>query len=159
MSELLSLSVFQFLSVLSFLTSLLAVFRVGSVSFNRISHRFDADVTPQPPHIGVSSGKFHLWNWSGLPVSFSLGTLIGEDENEEKHAMGGYVGGNELMRINWQTSKQRPLLQIYDSRPPASMAKLIMSRHLQRKAFRMPRRHTPGSPRPPTPSRLIESAV
>ncbi|EMD36873.1 hypothetical protein CERSUDRAFT_114791 [Gelatoporia subvermispora B] len=131
MSELLSLSVFQLLSILSFLTSLLAVFRVGAGSFNRISHYLDGDVTHQTPHIGIGSGKSQLWNWTGLPVSFSLGALIGEDEHEEdKHAVGGYVGGGELMRMNWQIGRQRPLLQTYDARQPASMAKLIMTRHV-----------------------------
>ena len=70
-------SFLQILSVLSFFTSVLALVRVGSVSFHRLSHKFEA----QPQQMGVASdAKAPLWNWSG---SFSLGSLIGEDEEEE----------------------------------------------------------------------------
>ena len=106
MSELLSLSVLQLLSVLSFLTSVLAVVCVGSGSLHRLAHRVDPGVdTPTPDMdldtMALTSGKHPLWNWSGLPVSFSLDTLIGE---EEKEPPTGYVGGTELTRMDWQVS-------------------------------------------------------
>ncbi|OBZ76032.1 hypothetical protein A0H81_03082 [Grifola frondosa] len=140
-SEFFSLSILQILSVLSFLTSILAVLRVGSGSLQ-----------------SVNSGK-HLWNWTGLPVSFSLGTLIGEEEQEEeKSTVGRYVGGSELVRMDWKVGRQRLVPTMHDSRLPLSMAKIIMSRHSQRRPMRLPRR-MPGMPRPTPPSRLMESFV
>ena len=142
MGDLFSLSFLQILSVLSFFTSVLALVRVGSVSLHRLSHKFEA----QPQQMGVASDpKAPLWNWSG---SFSLGSLIGEDEDEEVGTATGYTGGSELMRMNWQVSRPvtgvspvlswscAPLnfhlvhLPPQRSQPPISMAKLIMSRHV-----------------------------
>ena len=99
MSDLLSLSVLQLLSVFSFLTSVLAVVCVGSGSLHRLAHRVEPGVDAPAPEMSITSGKHPLWNWSGLPVSFSLDTLIGEDEEPQ-----GYVGGTELTRMDWQVS-------------------------------------------------------
>ncbi|RDX52435.1 hypothetical protein OH76DRAFT_1554144 [Lentinus brumalis] len=126
MSELLSLSVLQLLSVFSFLTSVLAVVCVGSGSLHRLAHRVEPGVDAAPD-MSITSGKHPLWNWSGLPVSFSLDSLIGEDEQEEPS---GYVGGTELTRMDWQVSRSQFVTPTYDSRAPMSMAKLIMSRHV-----------------------------
>ncbi|CAL1710167.1 unnamed protein product [Somion occarium] len=157
MSELLSLSVIQLLSIFSFFTSVFAVLRVGSGSFHRLSHKFESDVARPAADLNVGTAK---WSWSGLPVSFSLNTILGEDETKERshEALGGYTGGGQLVRMNWQTTKQHVPPSIYYQQTPISMAKLIMSRHSQRKPYRIPRR-TPGMPRPTPPSRLMESAV
>jgi len=159
MCDFLSLSVLQVLSVLSFLTSILAVLHVGAGPLHRLSHKFDAEVQ-SASQINLSAGKQPLWNWSGLPVSFSLGTLIGDDPREQgaEKGVGGYLSGSELMRMNWQVGRPRLGPQIYNSQAPLSMAKLIMTRHSQRRPLRLPRR-TPGMPRPTPPSRLFESAV
>ncbi|KAI0942918.1 hypothetical protein AcW1_002683 [Taiwanofungus camphoratus] len=160
MCEILSFSVFQVLSVLSFLTSIVAVLHVGVGLSHRLSHKFDSEVNSvHAPHISIDAEK-HLWNWNGLPVPFSLGTFIGEDARGQasRNSMGGYVGGAELVRMNWQAGRPRLGPPIYDAQPPLSMAKLIMSRHSQRRPFRPPRR-TPGMPRPTPPSRLMESVV
>ena len=152
MSDLLSLSVLQLLSVFSFLTSVLAVVCVGSGSLHRLAHRVEPGVDAPAPEMSITSGKHPLWNWSGLPVSFSLDTLIGEDEEPQ-----GYVGGTELTRMDWQVSRSRigvfpcptplvrpvsvscpsPVTQTYDSRAPMSMAKLIMSRHVSTQSGRV----------------------
>ncbi len=108
MGDLFSISILQILSVISFVTSILAVLRVGSVSLHRLSHKFEADVARPAPEMAV--GNPAKWNWSlsGLPVSFSIGTLIGEDEGEEhENGMGGYTGGTDLVRMDWQISRPR----------------------------------------------------
>ena len=104
MSDFLSLSVLQLLSVFSFLTSVLAVVCVGSGSLHRIAHRVEPGVDAPAPDMSITSGKHPLWNWSGLPVSFSIDTLIGEDDQEEQK---GYVGGTELTRMDWQVGRSR----------------------------------------------------
>lgn len=153
MSDLLSLSVFQVLSILSFLTSIFAVVRVGSGTLNRFSPRIDSDVGSSP-HMNIGAGKPQPWQWSSLPSSFSIGALIGEDERADvsKDPLPDYVGGSELVRMNWQVSKQRTgrchgsdclsalvaqcggpqfaVPPMYNSQPPLSMAKLIMSRQV-----------------------------
>lgn len=155
MGDLFSLSFLQILSVVSFFTSVLALVRVGSVSLHRLSHKFEA----QTQQMGVASDtKAPLWNWS-LGGSLSLGSLIGEDEEEEVGAAGGYTGGTDLMRMDWQGSS-RPLtvrLPPQYTQPPISMAKLIMQRHLQRKPNRYLRRVPSGSSRPAVSSRLTQS--
>ncbi|OSD01005.1 hypothetical protein PYCCODRAFT_1445940 [Trametes coccinea BRFM310] len=147
MSDVISFSLLQLISVFSFLTSVLAVVCVNSGSLQKLAHRVDSGVdSSSASDIAIAPGK-HLWNWSGLPVSFSIGSLLGEDEQTDA---AGYVGGSELSRMDWQ---------LPDSRVPISMAKLIMSRHMQRRPARLSRR-IPGMPRPPTPrSRLAESFV
>lgn len=105
MSEILSLSLLQLLSVFSFLTSVLAVVCVGSGSLHRLAHRVESGVDTPAPDMSITSGKSPLWNWSGLPVSFSLDSLIGEDEQLEEPK--GYVGGTELTRMDWQVSRSR----------------------------------------------------
>ena len=110
MSELLSLSVLQLLSVLSFFTSVLAVVCVGSGSLHKLAHRIEPGVDAPTPDMDLDMsltsgpGKHPLWNWSGLPVSFSLDSLIGEEEKEQPS---GYVGGTELTRMDWQVSAAR----------------------------------------------------
>jgi len=166
MSDFLSLSLFQILSVLSFLTSVLAIVRVGSGSLHRLSHRLDSDVARSPtemPSVG-GGGKTAVWSWSlsGLPTSFSLNTLIGDDESagEDGTDLEGLSGGSHVVTVNWQASKSRPASPtslLPNPHPPVSMAKLIMSRHTQRKHPRIPRR-MPGMPRPTPPSRLMHAA-
>ena len=154
MGDLMSLSVLQVLSVLSLLTSLFAVVRVGAGSLHRFSHKFEANLNRPPSEMNIADGKAPLWNWN-LGGSFSLGSLIGEDEEEEVGRNAGYTGGSDLMRMDWQVSRpvtgtsphrhhrvpqtsQRsplpPLLTVQIppqfSQPPISMAKLIMSRHV-----------------------------
>lgn len=102
MSDWFSLSVLQILSVLSFVTSLLAVVRVGAGSFHRLQHKFDASAADMNVAPEV---KLPMWNWkvSGLPVSFSLGSILGEDEQEETETgLAGYTGGSTLVRMDWQ---------------------------------------------------------
>ncbi|EED78327.1 predicted protein [Postia placenta Mad-698-R] len=125
-----SLSILQVLSVLSFLTSILAVLHVGAGPLHRLSSKFDADVHPAS-HLNLNVGKQHLWNWSGLPVSFSLSTFIGDESREQGSEKGvsGYMGGSDLVRMNWQVGRPRLVPQVYNSQPPLSMAKIIMSRH------------------------------
>ncbi|KAI0366520.1 hypothetical protein BV20DRAFT_971659 [Pilatotrama ljubarskyi] len=155
MSELFSLSVLQLLSVFSFLTSVLAVVCVGSGSLHKL--RLESGVeSPSASDVSITPGKHHLWTWSGLPAAFSIGSLIGEHDQDDNSA---YVGGSELSRMDWQVGRPRLVTQTFDSRAPMSMAKLIMSRHTQRRPTRLSRR-IPGMPHPPTPrSRLAESAV
>lgn len=109
MSDWFSLSVLQILSVLSFITSVLAVVRVGAGSLNRLQHKFEADVNQPASGMNVAASvKFPPWNWkvSGLPVSFSLGSILGEDESEEtEEAMGPYNGGSPLIRMDWQVTR------------------------------------------------------
>lgn len=119
MGDLFSLSLFQFLSILSFLTSLLAVVRVGSVSLHRFSQQhksFAADVPEPEMHTTMKLPSWSLnWGLSGLPVSFSLNTLIGEDEAQpemdEKRSIvqSGYTGGASLVRMpmDWQVNRTR----------------------------------------------------
>lgn len=104
MGDLMSLSVLQILSVLSFLTSLFAVVRVGAGSLHRFSHKFEANLNRPPSDMNIADGKAPLWNWN-LSGSFSLGSLIGEDEEEEVGRSGGYTGGSDLMRMDWQVSR------------------------------------------------------
>lgn len=108
MCEIMSLSILQVLSVLSFLTSILAVLHVGAGPLHRLSSKFDADVHPAS-HLNLNVGKQHLWNWSGLPVSFSLGTFIGDESREHGSEKGvsGYIGGSDLVRMNWQVGRPR----------------------------------------------------
>ncbi|KAI0786922.1 hypothetical protein C8Q75DRAFT_252876 [Abortiporus biennis] len=162
MSDLLSLSLFQLLSVISFLTSVFAVLRVGG-SLHKLSNRFEHDVAHSPTDL--PDGKSAMWNWSlsGLPVSFSLNTLIGDDEsvNDETKDLEGYSDGSQelVLPLDWKAPKSsnRALPPMQFTQPPASMAKLIMSRHVQRKGHRVPRR-MPGMPRPTPPSRLMHSS-
>lgn len=113
MSDLLSISLFQFLSILSLVTSVFAVVRVGSGSFHRLSHKFDSDVTRSVLNVG-SSPK---WSWSGLPMSFSLNTILGEDDRkehiQEELAVGGYTAGSQLVRMNWQAARPQGMLGAY----------------------------------------------
>ncbi|KAI0357715.1 hypothetical protein OH77DRAFT_1519085 [Trametes cingulata] len=125
MSELFSLSVLQLLSVFSFLTSVLAVVCVGSGSLHKL--RFESGVDSSASDMSITPGKHHLWTWSGLPAGFSIGSLIGENEQDDSS---GYVGGSELSRMDWQVGRPRLVTQTFDSRAPMSMAKLIMSRHV-----------------------------
>ncbi|KAI0329813.1 hypothetical protein GY45DRAFT_1324621 [Cubamyces sp. BRFM 1775] len=159
MSDVLSLSLLQLLSVFSFLTSVLAVVCVGSGSLQKLAHRVESGVdSPPASDMAINPGKHQLWNWSGLPVSFSIGSLIGEDEQQDPN---GYIGGSDLSRMDWQVSRPRTdiVTNTLDSRVPMSMAKLIMLRHVQRRPSRNSRR-IPGMLRPPTPrSRLAESFV
>lgn len=156
MGDIFSLSVLQILSVLSFLTSVLAVVCVGSGSLYRLSHKIEADVNQPPSEMNVAGAKVPLWNWS---ASFSLGSLIGDDDDEEVGGTPGYTGGSDLVRMDWHVSRPVRVIQPQPplAQPPVSMAKLIMSRHLQRKPAR-PRR-MPGMPRTTPPSRLTEAVA
>lgn len=149
MSEFLSLSVLQLLSVFSFLTSVLAVVCVGSGSLHKLRLESGVDSAPAS-EMSLAAGKHQPWSWGGLPVSFSINSLIGDDEVEEH--TDGYVGGSELARMDWQVERPRigastrlfacptvlisfcslppTVAQTFDSRGPMSMAKLIMSRHV-----------------------------
>ncbi|KAI0078052.1 hypothetical protein K474DRAFT_1706778 [Panus rudis PR-1116 ss-1] len=163
MTDFLSISLLQLLSVLSFVTSVFAVVRVGTGPLHRLSqHKFDWGITRSAVAMQDSAAATLKWSWNGLPVSFSLNTILGEDEEEGKESsatthLGGYSGGAQLVRMNWQTSKHVPPIT-YSSQTPISMAKLIMSRHSQRKPYRIPRKF-PGMPRSTPTSRLTESVV
>lgn len=102
MGDIFSLSVLQILSVLSFLTSVLAVVCVGSGSLYRLSHKIEADVNQPPSEMNVAGAKVPLWNWS---ASFSLGSLIGDDDDEEVGGTPGYTGGSDLVRMDWHVSR------------------------------------------------------
>ncbi|TDL27751.1 hypothetical protein BD410DRAFT_327877 [Rickenella mellea] len=71
-----------------------------------------------------------------------------------------YTGGHELVRMSWSSkpSFDRPLQTLYDAQKPLSMAKLIMSRHAQRRPPRLPLRRYPNVVAP-HPSRLMEEVV
>ena len=120
MGDLFSLSFLQIISILSFLTSVLAVVRVGSVSLHRLSQqqKWAADVPrPESDYTAQANLKLPSWslNWSlgGLPASFSIDSLIGEDDGQpqivEKSSVlhGGYNGGSPLSRMDWQLSRPR----------------------------------------------------
>ncbi|KAH9924992.1 uncharacterized protein BXZ73DRAFT_50186 [Epithele typhae] len=157
MSDFLSLSVLQLFSVVSFLTSVLAVLCVGSGSLHRIARPIQpgVDAPASDAMSSITSGKQPLWTWTGLPV-ISLDSLIGEEESVESQ---GYVGGTELTRMDWQVSRSPRIVTTYESRVPMSMAKLIMSRHSQRRPARQSRRMQ-GSLRPQAASsRLAESSA
>ncbi|KAH9834783.1 uncharacterized protein C8Q71DRAFT_124231 [Rhodofomes roseus] len=130
MFEILSFSVLQVLSVISFLTSILAVLHVGAGSLHRLSNKFEADLNL--PQLSLHTGKPHLWNWSGLPASFSLSSILGEESQEQSADEKGlrYMGGSDFSRVHWQVGRSRFGPQFYDSQPPLSMAKVIMSRHV-----------------------------
>lgn len=157
MGDWFSLSVLQILSLISFVTSVFAVVRVGSASLGRLQHKFEADVPHQTATNVVSSAKVPMWSWkvSGLPVSLSLGSILGEDEQDEgQDSMSGYSAGSTLVRMDWQLSRpassgmqslclcatavrlraHTPCLLVAPqprfSQPPLSMAKLIMTRHV-----------------------------
>ncbi|TCD67171.1 hypothetical protein EIP91_000397 [Steccherinum ochraceum] len=160
MSDLLSISLFQLLSVLSFLTSVVAVFRMGA-GFHRLQQfKFDSGAPAT-----VSQPVTRPWSWSGLPtVSFSINALIGEDEEVQRDAerelsVPSYSAGTELVRMNWRAEKSMSTLPpLSYAQPPLSMAKLIMSRHTHRKPYRIPRRSY-GSSRPTASSRLTQPVV
>ena len=87
------------------LDAVLAVVRVGSGSLHRFSNKFEAHLNQQTPEMNVAGdSKAPLWNWS-LGGSLSLGSLIGEDEDEELGKNGGYTGGSDLVRMNWQVAR------------------------------------------------------
>lgn len=106
MGDWFSLSVLQMFSIVCFV--LLAVARIGSVHLGRLQHKFEANVQ-QPAATVAASVKIPMWSWkvSGLPVSFSLGSLLGEDEEQDegKDGMVGYDGGSTLVRMDWQLSR------------------------------------------------------
>lgn len=106
MCELLSFSVLQVLSVLSFLTSIVAVLHVGAGSLHRLSHKFEADLNL--PQLSLNPGKPHLWNWS-VPASFSLSSILGEESQERAADEKGlrYMGGSDLVRVSWQVGRAR----------------------------------------------------
>ena len=108
MGDWFSLSVLQILSIVSFVTSLFAVARAGSVTLGRWQHKFEANIQ-QPAANVAASVKVPMWSWkvSGLPVSFSLGSILGEDEEQDegKDSMVGYHGGSMLVRMDWQLSR------------------------------------------------------
>ena len=104
MADLFSLSFLQILSVFSLLTSVFAVIRVGAGSIHRLSHKLEANLNRPPSQMNIAGEKTPLWNWN-LGGSFSLGSLIGEDEEEEVGGNRGYTGGSDLMRMNWPVSR------------------------------------------------------
>lgn len=107
MFDVLSLSVFQLLSILSLVTSVLAVLRMGTGSLHRLSHKFETSSVAQPS-TAMTAAK--TWSWSSLPASFSLNALIGEDEEvrdaEKELSVSGYSAGAELVRMDWRSEKQ-----------------------------------------------------
>ncbi|KIP10755.1 hypothetical protein PHLGIDRAFT_196459 [Phlebiopsis gigantea 11061_1 CR5-6] len=110
MADLFSLSFLQILSLLSFLTSVFAVVCVGAGSLHRLSHKLEANLNRPPSQMNIAGEKTPLWNWN-LGGSFSLGSLIGEDEEVEVGGARGYTGGSDLMRMNWQISK--PVTELF----------------------------------------------
>ena len=146
MFDFLSLSVFQLLSILSFVTSVLAILRMGTGSFHRLSPKFETSTVPQASAVMTAARQ---WSWSSLPSSFSLNALIGEDEEvkDTEKDLSGYSAGAELVRMDWRSDKpfsgmhvcscrptprsdSPPVSPVPYSQPPLSMAKLIMARHV-----------------------------
>ncbi len=112
MSDFLSLSLFQLLSVLSFLTSVIAVLRLGPGSLHRFSHKYEPQVSASSTEMGVGADKPASWSWSltGLPVSFSWSTLIGDEEpgqDAEDDVEKLSAGASQVVRMNWQLAKPR----------------------------------------------------
>ena len=112
MSDLLSLSLFQLLSVISFLTSVIAVLRLGPGSLHRFSPKYQPEVSASSTEMGVGADKPASWSWSftGLPVSFSLSTLIGDEEpgqdaEDDLEKLSG--GSREVVRMHWQLARPR----------------------------------------------------
>lgn len=113
MSDFLSLSLFQLLSVISFLTSVIAVLRLGPGSLHRFSHKYEPQVATSA-EMGVGADKSTSWSWSmaGLPVSFSLSTLIGDEETgqdteDDLENLSGVTSPSQVVRMHWQQGKLR----------------------------------------------------
>jgi len=100
------------------------------------------------------------WRWEGLPLSLPVSFSVSDHEVPGVGVGKGLGVGNELMKMNWQVRQsrpgfERPLPTLYESNVPLSMAKLIISRQMQRK---------PPSVRPPRraslpPSQRLQSMV
>lgn len=189
MSDPFSLSFLQIFSILSFFTSCLALICVGSV--HRLHQHKFFNPNTQPSGIsqaqvdGKSAQTQQIWSWtlSGLPV-LSLNAIIGEDEaeygtTEEGLSVGGLESiGHQVLKMNWPSTKVTETLVAPSIAPPpskrllsppplfsqtpASMAKLIMSRHTQHRGRRIPRAQSqssgPGMLKPTPLSRFVESA-
>ena len=117
MSDFLSLSVLQLLSVFSFLTSVLAVLCVGSGSLHRLRVEPAVDAPHPDAMSSITSGKHPLWTWPGLPASFSIDSLIGVGEDDPEEIQ-GYVGGTELTRMDWQVSRSPRIGAYLPASPP-----------------------------------------
>jgi len=144
------LSISTVLSLLSFLTTVLALIRVGSAAFNNNLVQSQLQLAALPLRGAAGVG----------PEMQAL--AVGLDEKSENSdgcvkadigLKGGYLGGHELVRmpVNW-SSVRKPAFLLRPSSPidnfrkpkPLSMAKLIMSRHSQRRPRSPPPRRPPG---------------
>ncbi|EPQ51743.1 hypothetical protein GLOTRDRAFT_112297 [Gloeophyllum trabeum ATCC 11539] len=170
MGDLLSLSVVM-ISVLSFLTSLLAVLiRVQAHHFSLPSTSYAHADDSMASSSSSMTQMDKLWHWSaslGLPFNLNGASPPGMGADAGMGmGMGGYAGAAHLARMNlnmnWQITRKfgpekPPPPPPCHPQPPLSMAKLIMSRH-QRRPNRPPRRY-PGmaAPSQARHSRLVES--
>lgn len=180
MSVLLSIS--SILSLLTFLTTVLALVRVGTAAF--------ASNQPFRQQTGVQPLRLQ-WASVGESMSLSRTMRLGiKAEREEKERANGaelengYLGGAPLVRMSslgMLSSSARPREHSFSHRTvpsfscrrvaaaspyprinvpaPISMAKLIISRQNKRKPGRVSVRRPPGLPTsttPPSRSRLIE---
>jgi len=170
MSVLLSIS--SILSLLTFLTTVLALVRVGTAAFAS-----NQPFRQQAPHIGVQPLRIQ---WAGgeegmsLSRALRLGFKAEREEKQRANGAGlenGYLAGAPQVRMSSMgmlSSSARALGRPPSPYPrlnvpaPISMAKLIISRQNRRKPGRVSVRRPPGLPTNTTPSsrsRLIEQVL
>jgi len=99
------------------------------------------------------------WQWEGLPLSLPISLSMRDNERVSEGVGKGMGVGVETMKMNWEVRRskptfERPLPALYESTVPLSMAKIVISRQMQRKPpMRQPRR--PLLP----PSQRLQSMV
>ena len=102
-------SISTVLSLISFLTTVFALARVGAAAFSANQQHPQFSSAPGPLHIPLAGGAAG----SG-PMSLSQALRFGsgkKKDNDEEDVV-GYIGGHELVRMpsaNW-TSIRKPLL-------------------------------------------------
>lgn len=121
------------------------------------------------------------WRWEGLPVSLPVSLAVTEKDwpgadagigvtaaMQQQQQLGQQGQQRQPPKLTWQKHRRSlgfepPLPALYDTPVPASMAKMIMSRHTYRRPGpnRPPPRPTPVQARPVSqpPSRPLHSLV
>jgi len=150
------LSFTSVLSLLTFLTTVLALVRVGSAAFLSNQNQLQFQLAERCG--GAPTAQMILAHGVGLGTGAVDGGVYK-----------GFVGGHELVRmpVSWAALRRpsllfRPPSPGYDSQRPLSMAKLIMSRHTHRRPSRAPsiQRRPPGlSSNVGSRSRLIQEVA
>ncbi|KAH8112910.1 hypothetical protein DFH11DRAFT_1728247 [Phellopilus nigrolimitatus] len=151
------------LSLLSLFTTVFALARVGAAAFS--ANQTHAQVLQHPPLHLAGAGGMSL----AQAVRCGVAAERGKDGLKGADGVGvaaGYVGGHELVRMPWSSVHRQGLVfsppsPFPDKQRPLSMAKLIMSRHNQRRPSRPPpTRRPPGlAPSPSPRSQLTEEVA